>query len=259
MAGQEFAERPIVGQCRVAIVNQEAADFYFGGKAVGGAVIDDRGTRTAIIGVVQSRAFGALQRRSDPAIYFPMSQDCPRSMTIIAVGTKQDDSVVSGLRRGVESVPGRGPGPVRIETFATHLARTALSPLRIATVVLGVSAVVAVLLSILGLLGALNDSTRHRRRELAIRIALGAPSWRVAFAVLQEAGRLACIGSLAGLLAASALSRLVVHLIPGTRSPSLLVWLSAPLVLATAVAVASVLPARRASVVNPLTIMREET
>jgi hypothetical protein len=80
-----FSDRRIPGECRVAVINQEAAELYFGGKAaVGAAVIDTSGTRTEIVGIVQSRAFGLFQRRSEPTIYFPMSQDCPRSMTLIA-------------------------------------------------------------------------------------------------------------------------------------------------------------------------------
>jgi ABC-type antimicrobial peptide transport system permease subunit len=114
------------------------------------------------------------------------------------------------------------------------------------------------MLSILGLFGALSDAARQRRRELAIRIALGAQRWRVICQVLREGARLACAGTLVGMLAALALSRLLARITPPNSSPALWVWLAAPLVLAMAVLIASVLPARRALVVNPLTIMRDD-
>jgi ABC-type antimicrobial peptide transport system permease subunit len=114
------------------------------------------------------------------------------------------------------------------------------------------------MLSILGLLGALGDAARQRRREVAIRIALGAQRWRIIYQVLKEGGRLAGAGALLGMLVSLALLRLLAHITPRNSSPALWVWLAAPLVLAVAVVIASVLPARRASIVDPLTIMRDD-
>jgi hypothetical protein len=258
IAGREFTGPSVSGECRVGVINREAADLYFGDKPVGAAVIDDRGVRTAIIGVVRSRAFGTFQRHPEPAIYFPMRQDCPPRMTLIAGVQRVKSSTLDDLRRRIESVPGRGPAPVVVETLATHLAHTALAPLRIATVIIGASATTALLLSILGLFGALSDAARQRRHELAIRIALGSQRWRVIYQVLQEGGRLAATGSAAGILASFALSRLLAHITPVNSSPALWVWLVAPLLLAVGVVIASILPARRALLVNPLTIMRDD-
>jgi len=258
IAGRWFGEHPISGECRAAVINREAAELYFNGNAVGAAVIDDRGVRTPIVGVVRSRAFGSFQRHPEPAIYFPMRQDCLPRMTLIARARQVKDAVLLDLRRRIESVPGHGPAPVAIQTLAAHLSHTALAPLRIATVIIGASATTALMLSILGLFGTLNDAARQRRRELSIRVALGAQRWHVVYQVLREGGRLAATGALLGTLGSLALSRLLAPLIPGNRLPALWVWLAAPLVLALAVVIASVLPARRAVMANPVTIMREE-
>jgi hypothetical protein len=257
--GQEFTAHRMPGECRVAVINQEAADLYFGTKAVGSAVIDAQGIRTTVVGVVHSRPIGTFQRRSEPAIYFPMSQDCLRRMTLIAAAGKLNRPMTAKLRRTVESVPGRRPAsPVLVERLSSHLTRTALAPLRIATLLFGASATTGILLSILGLFGVLSDAARHRRREAAIRTALGAQPWRIVFQVLQEGGRLAGAGALAGTVGALVLSRLLVRIMPGDHSPGLLAWLAAPLILATIVLVAGLLPARRAMITNPLSIMRDE-
>jgi ABC-type antimicrobial peptide transport system permease subunit len=258
IAGRVFTDHPMSGECRVGVVNQEAADLYFGGNAVGAAVIDEQGVRTAIVGVVRSKLFGIFQRRAEPAIYFPMSQDALSRMTLIASARKVSGPILADLRRWIESVPGRGPAPVMIETFATHLSHTALAPLRIASMIIGASATTAILLSILGLFGALSDAARRRRRELAIRIALGAQRWRIIYHVLREGGRLACAGTLLGMFGSLALWRWLARITPGNNSPALWVWLAAPFVLAVAVLLASVLPARGALLVNPLTIMRDD-
>src|SRR5262249_32257929 len=106
--------------------------------------------------------------------------------------------------------------------------------------------------------GALSDAARQRRRELAVRIALGAQRWRVVGQVLGEGGRLACIGAAAGSAGAALLLRSLAGILPGGGAPSLSVWLAAPLALFAAVALASVLPARRASIVSPVSALREE-
>jgi len=259
IAGQAFAGLTRSRECRIGIVNQEAANLYFGGKAVGAAVIDEQGRRTGIIGVVHSESLGTFQRHVEPALYFPMSQDALTRMSMIVHVRKVNGPLLADLRRRLEAVPGHGPGPVLVRTLETYLNQTSLAPLHIATVILGVSATIALLLCVLGLFGALNDAARQRRRELAIRIALGAQRWRVIGQVLGGGVRLACAGTLAGLLVSVALSQWMSGITRASGSPALWVWLAAPIALAGVIAMASVLPARRALMVNPLLIMREDS
>ena len=257
VAGQGFAGPTSSTGCRIGIVNQEAADLYFGANAVGAAVIDEQGRRTNIIGVVHSGPLGAFQRRVEPTLYLPMSQDVLTSMSMIVHVREVDGSLLADLSRRLAHVPGHRPSPVLVRTFETYLNQTSLAPLRIATLLLGITATMALLLSVLGLFGALNDAARQRRHELAIRIALGAPRWRVIGQVLGEGVRLACAGALVGMLLSFALSRWMSGITPGSGSPALWVWLAAPLALAGVVTLASALPARRALMTNPLTIMHD--
>lgn len=256
VAGRIFPADPIARGCRVAVVNQEAADLYFAANAVGSAIIDDLGQRTEIIGVVHSVQLGSFQRRAEPTVYFPMAQDCLPSMTL-AIGTPVADSaMLAKVHQTLESVPGRGPAPLVVKTLETHLSQTALAPLHIATALVGACAATALLLSVLGLYGALSDGARARRRDLAIRIALGARRRDVIHQVLREGGRLAGAGSIAGVLGSLALSGLLPRAASGIGAPNLWVWIAGPIVLTVAVAVAGVLPARRALMLDPLRILR---
>lgn len=257
VAGQEFTDHPMPGECRIGVINREAADLYFNGNPLGAAVIDGRGKRTTIIGVVNSKPLGTFQRRAEPAIYFPIWQDSLPRMTMIAGMRETNASTTADLGRRIASVPGRGPAPIVIETLATHLAHTSLAPLRIATVILGASATIALMLSILGLFGALTDAARRRRRELAIRIALGSQRWRVIHQVLKEGVRLASAGILVGMFGSLLLSRSLARITLG-GPPHLWVWLTSPLVLVAAVLLASVIPARRALILSPLKIMQDD-
>jgi ABC-type lipoprotein release transport system permease subunit len=258
IAGQDFTGPTKPAQCRTGIVNQEAADLYFEGKAVGAAVIDERGRRTGIVGVVQSEPLGTFQRGVEPMLYLPMSQDVLPRMSMIVRARWINGLLLTDLRRRLEAVPGRGPGSILVRTLETYLNQTSLAPLHIATVLLGLSAAIALLLSVLGLFGALNDIARQRRRELAVRVALGAQRWRLIGHVLGEGFRLGGAGTLAGMLASLASSRWMSGITRGGGSPALWVWLAAPIALAGVVTLASVLPARRALMVNPIAIMRED-
>jgi hypothetical protein len=241
-----------------AIVNREAADLYFGGNAVGAAVIDDRGRRATIEGVVETSLLGTFQRRADPAIYFPMSQDWLPRMTMIAGARESDERAVAELLRRVEAVPGRAGSPILVKSLEQHLSQTAFAPLRIATLLIGACAAAGLALGILGLYGAMSDAALQRRRESAVRIALGAQRRHVVGQVLREGGRLAAAGAAVGTGASIMLARSLAAIAPGGAAPPLWVWLAAPAALAVAVAVASVLPARGALMANPVEALREE-
>jgi len=242
--------------CRVAVVNQEAANLYFGGKAAGATVIDEMGRRTEIIGVVDAPPLSAFQRSAPPAIYLPVIQDFPpRMMLILGVHDFKNAFLAEALRK-FQRVPGSGPLPISVQTVETYVSRMSLAPLRIATAIVSASAAIALLLSMLGLFGALDDAARRRSRELAVRIALGARRRHLIAQVLREGGTLALAGSTVGLLAAAVLARLLAGIVPSS-APELHAWFAGPAVLAAAVVLSGILPARRASLVDPLRIMRD--
>jgi predicted permease len=257
IAGEIFTDVPARRGCRVAVVNTEAADLYFGGNAVGSAVIDDAGRRTEIIGVVRAAPLLTLQRRVEPAIYFPMSQDFLLRMTLILSAPRATDATVAAVHRALDAVPGRGPAPVAVRTLDAHMSRTALAPLRIATTLVGASAAIALSIGVLGLYGAMSDAARQRRRETALRIALGAQRWRVIGQVLADGARLTAAGIVAGAFGSLLAVRSLARIVPEAGS-SVSIWLTAPVLLIGAVAIASVLPARRALRVDPLTIMNDD-
>jgi ABC-type lipoprotein release transport system permease subunit len=257
IAGQEFSNRQLAGEDRVAVINQEAAALYFSRSPLGAGLIDDYGVRTAVIGVVGSHLLGAFQRQEEPTIYLPMWQDPLPRMTLILEGSKWNDRIVTDLRRGIESIPGPKVAPVVIKTLDMQLAQSGLAPLRIATLILGASASTALVLSFLGLLSVQSDAERQRRRELALHMAFGAQRWQIAFAVFKRAARLASVGTLIGMLGSLALLHVVVQ-DTVISSPPFWRWLIAALSPALAVMSAAVLPAYRASTVNPITFMGDD-
>jgi putative ABC transport system permease protein len=256
-AGTVFSSFAPTSGCRVGVINQEANELYFGGNGVGAAVIDTAGRRTEVIGVVRSLMLRTAQRRADPAIYLPMTQDFLPLMTLILQTREANDATLASVRRTLDDVPG-GARPAVVRTLEQHLSRIALAPERIATVLVGASAVTALALGVLGLYGAMSDATRQRRREFGVRVALGAKGWRLIREVLAEGIRLAATGAVAGLLGSLLVARWLARVTPNAGPLTIWVWLLAPLALLISVVIASVLPARQALATDPLTIMRNE-
>ena len=257
IAGNWFLKDRNPGRETVAVINQEAADLYFNAKPIGAGVIDDHGLRAEIIGVVGSQAFGTFQERAEPSIYFLMWQKCPPRMTLILKHAKWDKERAAGLQQAIEGVPGGSSNPVGINTLDAQLAQSGLAGLRIATLIGGASAVMALMLSMLGLLSAQSDAEHQRQRDRALQIALGAQRWRIVRLVVMDAGRLAFAGTVAGTLLSFALFRLVIADLSIIAAPPLQVWLIAPLLPAVMVTLASVIPGQRVSRISPLATMRD--
>lgn len=244
--------------CRVAIVNEQAAERYFGGNAIGGALIDVDGRRTTIIGVVASAKIRAAQREIAPMAYFPMDQDFQPQMTMILETEGVSASSLRELHRRLQLVRGGRSERVVVTTLDRHLSRTAFAAERITTVLVGASAAISLLLGLLGLYGVMSDAARRRQREFALRIALGAQGGHLIGQVVSEGMRLVIIGTIAGIIGAFMMARWIEHISPAPDKLSPEVWLAAPLALVSAVAIASILPARKALATDPLLIMRAE-
>jgi predicted lysophospholipase L1 biosynthesis ABC-type transport system permease subunit len=256
IAGVTFRDRT-PGGCRVGVLNEEASQQYFGGRPSGGAIIDAGGTRTTIVGVVQAPPLRTLHRRVDPAVYFPMTQDYVPRMTLIIGSRDTSAATTDALRTRLNAVPG-GRSPVTVRTLEEHLSRVALAPERIAMLLIGACALIAMVLGGLGLYGAMIDAARQRRREFGVRIALGSQGWRLIAAVLAEGARLAAVGAIAGLLASRVAMRSLSAIVPVTSSAPVWAWVAAPVALLALVLVASVLPVRIALATDPLSVMRDE-
>lgn len=259
MTGRTLSEDDGPGKCGVGVINQEAADRYFGGHALGGAVIDGDGRRTEVVGIVSTPLLRATQRESEPTMFTSMMQNFVPRMTMLLGTRTASDETLASVRRQVEAVGGGADRPHDVvRTLDSYLTSTALAPERIATTLTAAAAAIALGLGILGLSGAMADAARTRRRETALRAALGAPAWRTAGRVFADGARLAAGGLMAGAITAVFVARWITQITGNQQTLPWSVWAIAPATLLAAVAVASVFPARDAMAADPLSIMRDK-
>jgi hypothetical protein len=242
--------------CRIGVINEAAAARFFGGNAVGGAVIDGNGRRTAIVGVVRSNLLRSEQRLPEPTLFLPLGQDFLPRMTALLL-MPSDDRRVDLIRDRIRELPGGRADRVVVTTLDDHLSKTTFARERIAATLVATLAALALMLGAVGLYGVMTETARHRSREFALRLALGAQGWRVVRQVMAGGLRLAAVGALTGMIASLLVMRWLATIAPGAGWPSAAVWLAVPLALAGAVIAASVVPARRATSADLLSLMRD--
>jgi putative ABC transport system permease protein len=213
-----------------------------------------------VVGVVSDvRAWG-LDRQVQPEFYIPLAQMPPsawdwigRTMDLV-VRTRGGAIPIHELQSIVASVAPAVP-IYRLSTMQQKISST-LERSHFDTFLLAIFAVTALLLSSVGIYGVLSYMVAQRTRDIGIRMALGASQGQIVWDVLGFGLRLSAIGLAIGLAAAFAATRLLSSLLYGVRPTDAITFVVVSLVLLTVALIASYLPARRATRVDPLTALR---
>jgi predicted permease len=209
-----------------------------------------------VVGVVGDVKERGLATAPVPELYVPHAQ-LPTQMLDVVVRTTADPSSLVGSMRTL--VRGLDPelAVARVRTLDEVVARSISEP-RFYTLLLGAFAGAALLLAALGIFGVMSYAVVERSREIGIRLALGASPVDVLGAVLRKALLLTAAGVAAGLAGALAVSRALSHLLfdLSATDPATLLGMAA--VLAAVALLASYLPARQATRVDPLIALRSE-
>ena len=240
----------------VVVVDELLARRHFGGTAIGRHLVDGRGTRLEIAGVVRSGRYRTLQQPPRPTVYYPSTQDYLWRGYLV-VRTSPDPALVLDDIRAAVNKAGEDAGVLRITTLKTHVAES-LSIERLTTTLVFACGLIALSMSAMGVYGIMIDAVNRRTREIGLRVALGAAAPQVARLVLMEAAYPAVSGLLIGGAAALAVTRLASNQLSGLP-PFDFTWLAAAAAaLAALIALAAVFPLLHALRVDPNTVLRAE-
>ena len=242
----------------VALVSRGLARRHWGdADPVGRRISLDRGQSwRTVVGVVGDVRQTGLAQEPKDSVYLPFLQ-FPGFTSSLFVRTVVDPRAVADLVRAeVRALePEAAVSSVRTLEEIRH---EALSSPRLTTVLLGLFAALALAISAAGLSGVLAYSVSQRTREIGIRMALGAAPGRVLGMLLGQGLAAAAIGLGLGLVGAIGLSRLISGLLFGVEPTDPLCFLGSALVLSVVALVACLLPARRATVIDPMLALRTE-
>jgi putative ABC transport system permease protein len=209
-----------------------------------------------IVGVVGDIRDNGVDAPVLPTVYGNASQRLPLSgFTVVARGQSEPASLVPAMRGVVHSLDPQLPLEFRT---LDQVFSSSLSQQRFSLVIFGVFAVTALLLAAMGIYGITAYAVAQRTQEIGVRMALGAQTRDVLQLVLRHALLLVAIGGVIGLAGAYAASRVLKSLLFEVAPTDVTVFLVVPVVLVLVALVACIVPARRATRVDPLVALRHE-
>ena len=256
--GRGFQERDREGSPPVAVANQAYADRYGAGETVLGNRFRSslEGELIEVVGIVANVSDGTLGGTDSPRVYIPLAQSFRRSVEVTVQEREEAEGTPGTLIRSLrEANPGLSLAPVR---GLEDMARMAILPQRILAVVSSGLALIGLLLSGLGLYGVVAFRVSSRRKEIGIRMALGAGQKLVRKEVLWDGLKLAMPGVLLGGLAAIAMARLLRFLLYGVGALDPVALIGVVVLGLVVVSLASYGPARKASAIDPGVALRLE-
>lgn len=254
--GRGFAESDTGTSAPVAVVNDTFARRFLAGEEALGRRVTVQKFPAAIVGIVSDVRPLRPDEPTTPQIYWSMQQN-PRGAAYLIVRTSPG---VEGIPRSIEARVAAVNANIQINPLTTledRLARQLVSP-RFNMLLVVAFAIVALLLAAVGVYAVIASSVASGTREFGIRMALGATPRQLVRAVVRRAMVLALFGVLAGSAGALWGGRLLTSLIYGVPAKDLPTLAAAVAVLLLAAAVASWMPARRASRVDPVTALRAQ-
>jgi putative ABC transport system permease protein len=205
------------------------------------------------VGEVQHYALG---RSDTPQIYVPFSQRPSRNAKFVLKTSIPPMSLVREVRAAIEAVDLDQPLD-GIQAGESLVSSSVATP-RFRTLLMSGFGLVALLLAVIGLYGVMAYSVSQRSREIGVRMALGASRGSVLGLVFREGGPLVGVGLVLGLAGAFALSRVMESMLFGVGARDPAVFLVVPLALTGVAIMALLVPARRATRVDPVTTLGEE-
>jgi putative ABC transport system permease protein len=254
--GRLFDQHDDLDAKRVALINEAMVGKHFPRENPLGQHITTGGTSMEIVGVVADAKLYGLDAPIEPAIYVPHMQHPSGSMGL-AVQTGGDPAAIaSTVRREILKLDSEQPIS-SVRTMETVLSDS-LMLRRVSMLMLAVFALLALTLATVGIYGLTAYSVSRRTHEIGLRVALGASQAEILRLVVVHGLATSLIGAAIGLAAAWQLTRMLSGMLYGVTATDPLVFAGVPLLLVAVSVIASYVPARKATRIDPLVALRYE-
>jgi putative ABC transport system permease protein len=251
------------GGTPVALVNETLAKRYYPDRSALGRRIRPGGAPfwLTIVGVVKDVKQGGIAETTGTELYFNNPQVtaagfAQRTMNVVVRTSRSPLSLAGEVRAAVRDLDASLP-LARLQSMDQNVAETIRRP-RFLTLLLGVFAALALALAAVGTYGVLSYAVAERGHEIGIRMAMGAQTGDVLGMVLKSGLALAGAGLILGVVGAVGATRLMRTLLFGVSATDVTTFLMAPIVLGLVGTVACIIPAHRATRVDPAVVLRQE-
>jgi len=257
LSGREFTDRDSEGAPRTVIVNEALARRYWPGQNALGKHVSIRSNRQLeVVGVVKDATAYIFQKGALPFFYLPFQQNPSPGLALHVRSQGDPMALLPAVRNEIEALD---------QTVMLHDARTlsdqlseALIMLRIVSTLTGVFGMLALSLALVGVFSVVNYSASRRTREIGIRLALGAQRADILRMILKEALFIVLAGVIAGLFMAIASGRLLASLMFANSGIDTSVYIVVAVMLVMIAMLACLLPAYKATKVDPNDALRHE-
>lgn len=254
--GRTIAEADTGQAPGVVVINQTLASRFFPNEDPVGHRMTLSGVVRTIVGIVGDAKYQGLGVEAGAQVYVPHAQSPYPGMRIVVRTTTDPSSLVSAVRAQIQSVDSE-EGPTRFAAMTQLLSESVAQP-RFNTVLIGLFAALAFILSAIGIYGVVNYDVTQRTGEIGVRMALGAQSRDVLRLILRQGLLLTLGGLVAGLGGAILLTRFLTGLLFEVKPNDPLTYAIVASLLALVAIAACLIPARRATKVDPLVVLRYE-
>jgi putative ABC transport system permease protein len=259
LRGRDFTPEDTKDKPQVVVINRTMAHLFWPNQDPIGKRFSqekDKPKWITVIGVVGDVREYGLDQPTAPEAYFPQSQDNRPYMTLVVRTSAKPLSQLSTLTRVIHELDNQVP--IFDPRELAQVVSDSWEQQRFVALLLGLFAGLALALASVGIFGVLSYSVTQRTHEIGVRMALGAGGTDVLGMVLREGLRLALYGVAGGLAGAWALTRFLTSLLYGVRPTDLFTFGLVPFILIAVALLASYLPARRATKVDPMVALRYE-
>jgi putative ABC transport system permease protein len=257
VAGRFFSPQDTTDMPRAVIIDEKFAQrFWPHNDAIGKHLWFDPKKPITIVGVVGVVKQYGLETDGKIATYFPLQQGPDNGMFLAVRSSSEDAGLSAAIVREIHAVD---PSVVvyGIRTMQDRLYDS-LARQRFSSLMLGTFAVFALLLASVGLYGVMSYLVTQSTHDIGILLALGARPENIVGLVVRQGMQLTLIGILAGLIGAAAVTRVIASLLFGISTRDVATFLAVPGLLVAVAFAATVIPALRATSVDPLVALREE-
>jgi predicted permease len=257
--GREFTAHDREGTVPVVVVSESfARDYLSGEEAIGRRIRyrGDDGPFVEIVGVAGDVQHYHLGRTSMPQVYFPFAQQPSVHVSFVLKASVPPLSLVRAIRTEIQAVDPDMPLE-RVRTLEQIIAADVATP-RFRTMLLTSFGLTALLLAVVGLYGVMSYTVAQRSREIGMRMALGAQQSSILRLVLRDGVPLVTTGLVVGLVGAIALTRVLESMLFGVSVHDPGVFAMVPLILVAVSASAMLIPAVRATRVDPVKTLAPE-